>query len=112
MADVKDIIAVLASQEEQRLHQQELQSQHEAEVKQKRVDAERLHRELTVAIKNRQYSKDLMIEQLKRDPSSHGEVVQELLNDTYEVIFLHLFPCVDRRINELQQQTESLEPHI
>lgn len=104
MADVKDILDIIAAQEEQRIHKQELQSQHEAEMKQKCADAERLHRELTVALKNRQYSKDLMIEQLKRDPSSHGEVVQKLLNDTYEAIFLHLFPCADRRIHELQQQ--------
>ncbi|NDO82108.1 hypothetical protein CJP72_15450 [Citrobacter sp. NCU1] len=111
MPDVKDIINLLAEQEEQRIHQQELQSQRETELKQKRVDAERLQEALTVALKNRQYSKDLMIEQLKRDPSSHGEVIAKLLSDTFEAIFIFKYPEADKKILCLQEQIESLE-HI
>lgn len=81
------------------------------ELKQKRVDAERLQEALTVALKNRQYSKDLMTEQLKRDPSSHGDVIAKLLSDTFEAIFIFRYPEAHKKILCLQEQIESLE-HI
>lgn len=109
MPDVKDIINLLAEQETQRLHQQEIEQQRELQRKQRHGDIEQLQRELTVALRNREYSKSLLTEQLQRDPSSHGEVIAKLLADTYEAIFIWKYPDADERINQLQQQIEILK---
>ncbi|MBS6015045.1 MAG: hypothetical protein KIB48_12580 [Enterobacter cloacae] len=109
MADVKDIINLLAEQEQQRIHQQELQSQRETESKQRHVDIEKLRDDLVTAQRNRDYLQSVLIEQLQRDPSSHGEVILKLLSDTFEAIFLWKYPDADNHINQLKQQIEELQ---
>lgn len=111
MSDVAKILQVLAAQEESRVQQQELQSQRQADQSQRRADLERLKDDLTVALQNREYNKNLITEQLKRDPSSHGEAIERLLRDTYEAVFLHLFPNVDTHIQTIQDRIDSLENH-
>ena len=109
MADVKDIINLLAEQEQQRIHQQELQSQRETERKQRHIDIERLRDELLTAQRNRDYLKSILISQLQRDPSSHGEVILKLLSDTFEAVFIWKYPDADNHLNQLQQQIEELQ---
>lgn len=109
MPDVKDIINLLAEQEQQRLHQQEQESQREVERKQRHVDIERLRDELLIAQRNRDYLKSVLISQLQRDPSSNGEVILKLLQDTFEAIFLWKYPDADNHLNQLKQQIEALQ---
>lgn len=109
MADVKDIINLLAEQEQQKIQQQEQESQRETERKQRHVDIERLRDELLTAQRNRDYLKSVLIEQLQRDPSSHGEVILKLLQDTFEAIFLWKYQDADNHSKQLKQQIEELQ---
>lgn len=109
MADVKDILAVLHEQERERLHQQELQSQRDIERMQRVSDLSNLKDELVIAQRNREHSKAVLIEQLKRDESFHGQVIEKLLADTWEALFIFKFPDADKRIISLQEQIESIQ---
>ncbi|MBM1019744.1 hypothetical protein EIC82_06310 [Enterobacter sp. A11] len=109
MPDVKDIINLLAEQETQRIHQQEQQAQCEIARRQRSVDIEKLRDELLTAQRNRDYLKSVLIEQLQRDSSSHGEVIFKLLSDTFEAIFLWKYPEADNLTLSLQQQIEALQ---
>lgn len=110
-SDISKILEVLAQQEEQRIQKESLLAQRQADQSQRRADLARLKDELTVALQNREYNKNLVTEQLKRDPSCHGEAIEKLLRDTYEAVFLHLFPNVDTHIQTLQSKIDSLENH-
>ncbi|WP_333501814.1 hypothetical protein [Kluyvera genomosp. 2] len=109
--EVKEILALLAEQEQERLHQHELQKKRESDAEARSKELAKLQHGLTVHLQNRAYSKALMVEQLQRDISSHGEVVQKLLEDTYEAIFLHLNPRADDKINRLKETILTYHPH-
>ena len=109
MPDVKDIINLLTEQELQRQQRQEAEQQREVQLQQRHGDIDKLQRDLSVALRNRDYSKNLLIEQLQREPSSHGGVIAKLLADTFEAIFLFKHPNADERIKALQQQIETLK---
>jgi len=109
MADVKELLAVLAAQEQQRLDAEQLQIQREIDAKQRHADIRRLQDDLTVFLRNREYNKSVMIEQLQRDPTCHGEVITKLIADTWEAIFLFKYPNVDQRIQSLTTKLESLQ---
>ena len=109
--DVAKILQVLAAQEENRVAHERLQSQKQADQSQRRADLARLKDELTVALQNRGYNKNVMVEQLQRDPTFHGEAIAQLLTNTFEAIFVHLHPNVDTHIQTLQSKIDSLENH-
>ncbi len=111
MSDVAKILEVLAAQEENRVAHERLQSQREVDLAKRKVDLARLRDELTVALQNRGYNKNVMVEQLRRDPTFHGEAIAQLLTDTFEAIFVHLHPNVDKNIQTLSQKIDSLENH-
>lgn len=111
MSDVAKILQVLAAQEENRVQQEVLQSQRESDLAKRKVDLARLRDELSVALQNREYNKGVMLEQLQRDPTFHGEAIAKLLTDTFEAIFVHLHPNVDKHIQTLQLKIERLENH-
>lgn len=111
MSDVANILAVLSAQEESRVQQEALQSQRESDLAKRKVDLARLRDELSVALQNRQYNKSVMLEQLQRDPAFHGEAVSKLLTDTFEAIFVHLYPNADKNIQTIQDRIERLENH-
>lgn len=109
MPEVKDILAILAEQERERRHQQELQKQRDSDAEARSKELCKLFDELTVLLQNRDYSKALMVEQLQRDPSVHGVVIEKLLSDTYEAIFQHLNPHTNEKIQSLKDRIESLQ---
>ncbi|MCH2680413.1 hypothetical protein [Leclercia adecarboxylata] len=111
MSDVAKILEVLAQQEEQRIQKESLLTQRQADQSQRRADLARLKDELTVALQNRGYNKNVMVEQLQRDPTLHGEAIAQLLTNTFEAIFVHLHPNVDKHIKTLQSKITSLENH-
>lgn len=111
MSDVAKILEVLAAQEESRVQQEALQSQRESDLAKRKADITRLRDELSVAVQNREYNKSVMLEQLQRDPAFHGEAIAKLLTDTFEAIFVHLHPNVDKHIQALQSKIECLENH-
>ncbi len=111
MSDVAKILEVLAAQEESRVQQEALQSQRESDIAKRKADIARLRDELSVALQNREYHKSVMLEQLQRDPAFHGEAIAKLLTDTFEAIFVHLHPNVDKHIQTLQSKIERLENH-
>ncbi len=111
MSDVAKILEVLAAQEEDRLQKEALLSQRDSDLAQRKAGLARLREELAVALQNREYNKSLVIEQLQRNPAFHGEAIAQLLADTFEAIFIHLYPNVDKPIKTLMLKIERLENH-